>query len=78
MMQLNCNGYTYSIHRLENEIDRSYHLRAWYIVRQNPKNSEDFITALKKAKLYVNTQLLGCEYHPNVKKLFLKNLPSCF
>ena len=78
MMHLNCNGYTYSIPRLENEVDRSYHLRAWYVVRQNPKNSEDFITALKQAKLYVNQKLLGCKYHPNVKKLFLKNLPSCF
>ena len=77
-MDINFNGYTYTIPRLENEVDRSYHLRVWYIVRQNPKNIEELKKTMKNAKLYANHRLLGCQYHPNIKSLFLKNLPSCF
>ena len=79
-MNINFQGYTYNIERLENEIDKSYQLRSWYIALQNPKNVEELKKIMKYAKLYVNYKLLGCEYHQNVKSLFLlnKNLPSCF
>ncbi len=77
-MNLSFQGYTYQIPRLENEVDKSYHLRSWYITLQNPKNMEELKKSMKYAKLYVNHQLLGCQYHDNVKSLFLKNLPSCF
>ena len=78
-MNLNVEGYNYQIPRLENEVDRSYFMRAWYIVLQKPKNMEDYQKVMKMAKLYVNQTLLGVEYHPNVKSLFMvKNLPSCF
>ena len=77
-MDINFNGYSYTIPRLENEVDRSYHLRVWYIVRQSPKSIEELKKTMKLAKLYTNQTILGCEYHPNVQSLFLKNLPSCF
>lgn len=78
-MNLNIEGYNYQIPRLENEVDRSYFLRSWYIVLQKPKNMNEFQKVLKMAKLFVNQKLLGVKYHPNVKSLFLvKNLPSCF
>ncbi len=78
-MNLNLEGYTYEIPRLENEVDRSYFMRSWYIVLQKPKNIEELQKVMKMAKLYVNQTLLGVEYHPNVKSLFMvKNLPSCF
>lgn len=77
-MNLNFQGYSYTIPRLENEVDRSYHLRSWYIVHQKPKNMDELKKSMKMAKLYVNQKLLGCQYHDNIKTLFLKNLPSCF
>ena len=40
---------------------------------------EELRKVMKMAKLYVNQTLLGVEYHPNVKSLFMvNNLPSCF
>ena len=78
-MNLNFEGYNYQIPRLENEVDRSYFIRSWYIVQQKPKNKDELHKVMKLAKLYVNQIILGVEYHPNIKSLFMvKNLPSCF
>ena len=42
-MNLNLEGYTYEIPRLENEVDRSYFMRTWYIVLQKPKIWKNFV-----------------------------------
>jgi hypothetical protein len=77
-MYLNLNGYSYYIDRLENELDRSYHLRCWYIANQNPKNMTEYKDAMKLGKLFVNYKLLNCKYHETVQGMFLKNVPVCF
>ena len=77
-MVLNFNGYTYHIERLENEVDRSYQMRRWFIVSMNPKNIEDLEKSMKLAKLFVNYKLLGCQYPKKVSEMFLKHVPLCF
>lgn len=77
-MLLNLNGYSYHIDRLENEVDRSYEMRCWYVTNLNPKTIEEFNQALKLGKLYVNYKLLNCKYNESVTSMFLKNIPLCF
>lgn len=77
-MNINFNGYYYSIDRLENEVDQSYLMRCWYIVNWNPKNLEEYKQVSKLSKLYVNYKLLNCEYHESVTQMFLKKVPLCF
>ena len=77
-MYLNLNGYSYYVDRLENELDRSYFLRCWYVVNYNPKNTHEYKEALKLGKLFVNYKLLNCKYTDSVQNMFLKKVPVCF
>ena len=77
-MLYNYNGFSYFIERNENEVDRSYEMRYWYIVNLTPKTVKEFKEAVKLSKLFVNHKLLNVEYHPNVNSLFLKKIPLCF
>ena len=46
-MYLNLNGYSYYVDRLENELNRSYFLRCWYVVNYNQK----ILTNIKNFKI---------------------------
>lgn len=77
-MLYNFNGYSYFIKRIENEVDRSFEMRYWYIVNMKPKNSLEFKNAVKLSKLYVNYKLLNVDYHSTLKSSFIENKPLCF
>lgn len=77
-MLYNYNGYSYFIKRIENEVDRSYEMRYWYIVNMMPKNDTEFKTAVKLSKLFVNYTLLNVDYNSTIKTMFLNNKPLCF
>tara|TARA_B100000123_G_scaffold231938_1_gene181798 strand:+ start:159 stop:392 length:234 start_codon:yes stop_codon:yes gene_type:complete len=77
-MLYNYNGYSYFIERMENEVDRSYKIRYWYIVNLEPKNESELKNAIKLSKLFVNYKILDIEYSSKIKSMFLSNTPLCF
>jgi hypothetical protein len=77
-MLINFQGYSYLVERLENEVDKSYELRCWYVANYQPKSKEDFKTALKMSKLYVNHKLLHNKYSDSITSMFMKTVPLCF
>jgi hypothetical protein len=77
-MLYNYNGYSYYIKRIENEVDRSYEIRYWYIVNMSPKNDSEFKKAIKLSKLFVNHKLLNVEYNSTLQSTIFDNKPLCF
>jgi hypothetical protein len=62
-------GYNYIIPRLEFEFDKFYYLRTDFVKKQNPKNEKELKRALKFAKLYVNRELLNCQYNSSINNI---------
>ena len=62
-------GYNYIIPRLEHEFDKFYNLRSDFVKKQNPKNEKEFKRALKFGKLYINRELLKCQYNNSINNI---------
>ena len=56
------NGFFYKIDKEIDESNDEFYTRCWYIVKKEPKNSNEFINCTTLSKIYRNKQYLNIDY----------------
>ena len=65
-MEVQYNGLIYYIPRGVNETNEMLSARAWYIAKQSPKSLEEFSEYTYYSYYWVNVNMLGCTYSPEI------------
>lgn len=66
-MDVNNKGIIYNFDRDSNEINDMFYERCWKAAKQNPKNEEDLLEAIRLSKLWVYKKYYGCSYSNEVE-----------
>lgn len=66
-MNIEHNGISYFIEQKEMENKNSLIERSWYIVKNKPKNKEEYIKTIKKSYIFTNINQLGCKYNSKLE-----------
>ena len=66
-MNIEHNGISYFIEQKEMENKNSLIERSWYIVKNKPKNEEEYIKTIKKSYIFTNIKQLGCKYNSKLE-----------
>ena len=72
-------GHTCILTQKDNEPDKIFYQRGWFIVsqlvKQNPKNKDEYDQILKYANIWVNHLYYECEYSEDIMEK-LKNMEN--
>lgn len=61
-MDITYKAYSYFIERIENETDEALSERAWFIIKQDPKNCNEFQQAVIMSKYWFYIRKFDCKY----------------
>ena len=71
-MDITFKGKNYFILRNEEETDKSLYTRMIFIAKQRPSCEEDLKKETRYGNMWVNKQLLGCEYPEKIENILLQ------
>jgi len=71
-MEFSYNGISLFLKKNKFESDDIFNKRAWFIIKQNPKNIEELNQIINYSIFWINMEYYNCKYNDSITdKIFL-------